>query len=310
MIRVAHYHETGVAWVPSRIQHVLEGSDEIEVDVYSPNPERLERYGLPTKVRTSGLHEVLGAGYDVVHLHHAIAAERQLARANYVFDRRPVVVLTIHGEPDRSAPHLRVHPAVGAIHVVEPLLRQRLEGESRPVVYIPNHPGFQRRSSSQRLAGDRRAWCPASHVPEFKDRAVRDRVFARLREVGWSCEVAGFIAGNARVRDELRASAACWVQLRGYLDLLTMECWQERCLPIVRRPPPEALEEMAAFWGELPPLPFYGDTLDELEERIVAEVSGGGYDPEPAAAFMERVWTPERARASWESFYREALSWS
>lgn len=301
MIRVVSWQQSGVAWAPWRWKRCLAGSTEVEFVLTASHPG-LESYGLPEVDEV--LFNVLDAarGADVLHLHHAYAASELVP---VVRDACPNVkiVVTLHGEPDRSIGRACEH-APDAYHVVAPDLLA-LCGDV-PATFVPNHPG-QDLTRASRFQGKRNSdakpqlLIPFSHVAQHKDHDVLERVVAQIDESRPALR-AGQRLENWKLLEKVAESDAVWVQLRGYFDLLTCECWSLGALPVVLRPEHEHFKYWARAYGFAPICPFgnpdpdvvAGVLLDQNWRDSVAVNRVG----------MRECWTPARAAELWTRFYQ------
>lgn len=295
-MKVLSYQCSGVAWVPYRIGRCLAAAgSSVEFVAAAPSGGGLESYGLPALTCRGDLSALLRSmAPDVLHLHHDVAAQRLIRIARGVAPNCRIIV-TIHGEPDRSRGQLGAM-VPDAYHVVAPDLAS-LRGTSRcRTWWIPNHPGEDGRPAGP----DRRmaVWVPDSHVVSFKD---HDRLAAEERSLaaaGIAVERERGIVPNHVVLDRLRTSLAVWVQQRGYLDLLTMEAMQAGCLPIV--------DADVAAWGGgvgigFPPSLVNGWAAGGLATKLLAMAGSGAADRN--ADGMRRQWTAARVGARWHDTY-------
>lgn len=323
-MKISHYMESGVAWVPGRIAELLKDDDEFDVRLYARNPVGTQRYGLPTMgvLPAQAAHAVPES--DIIHLHHALVAVRQVTPLRKKYPKAKIIV-TLHGEPDRSR---GVPPDLNpdAFHVVEPGLLKLVEGKAPPIVkYLPNHPSFEPDAVIQRARGtrletlarskDNFLFVPYSLVNAYKDPQQRDAVMMGLVGSGWRTQVDSKIQPNGLVLDTLREATACWVQLQGYVDVLTYECWEAGCVPIVREPGPDELRVMLDFFGTLPKFLFENNVAEDivaiLNDDTQRDPLYRAYESPWSEAqranqtWMRTVWSREKARDAWRSFYRE-----
>jgi hypothetical protein len=303
MIRVVSWQRSGVAWVPWRIRHCLAGSEQVEMSVTASHAG-LESYGLPEVDEV--LPDVLAAarGADVIHLHHAYASSELIPVLRDAYPSIKIVV-TIHGEPDRSIGRLCQH-APDSYHVVEPHLLPLCAGV--PATFIPNHPATIDIVPTRRRPRNHppRILFPFSHVAQHKDHDVAQAVADLLTGHGWTCTWLRQRVSNANLLEQIALHDACWVQFRGYLDLLTMECWSLGTLPVVMHPGREAYAQWSRGLFFAPVLPF--QTRDPI--KIVARLlDASAWDSVPVnRAGMAACWVPARVRELFERFYAVVTS--
>lgn len=309
-MKVYHWQESGVAWAPWRYAKVA-SSDGVEVRLFAPAHE-IECYGLDDR----SVHR-LGGGFtalldqpapDILHLHHFYANRYTVERARQSWPRVRVVI-TIHGEPDRSigiAGNIPPHLDADAIHVVEPGLLDlgHSLGGRIPFRFIPNHPATRPFDSVPQPVA-RTVWLPFSHVPHHKDRELFDALEHVLVARGW--RVAHCVRmSNIAVRQQIASTQATWVQAQGYYDLLTMETWQAGRVALVQCPAPGHLVEWAAALG------FQPANVPDL--RDPEAVAGFLETPEAVEALVKwnrdgmlGRWNERAAGHRWRRFYEEVL---
>lgn len=298
MIRVVSWQQSGVAWAPWRWRRCLRGSELVEMSVTGSAPG-LESYGLPEvdEVLPSVLDAARGA--DVLHLHHAAVSDDLIPGIRHAYPKVRIVV-TIHGEPDRTFRRQGCENPPEAYHVVEPGLKALCA--NAPATFIPNHPATlapddpirKRRSNYSLLV-------PFSHVKQHKDRDAAHAVAQELARLGWHVEWMGARVDNATMKKRLVEHDACWIQLQGYIDILTMECWSAGVLPVVLAPETANLRQLAAAFGFAPVLPFRDPAPAAIAKRLheLAAWDSIGLNRE----LMASCWTLDRSRSLWENFY-------
>jgi len=242
MIRVVSYQISGVAWVPGRIAKILEGSDKVEFIALEAG--LTEDYGLRSarvqSVGRSGTpwRHALDRDADVFHIHHDRVAATVLHEMKQVLaNRLPKfkTVVSIHGEPDRRLNNLLSD--CDAFHMVNPGLLDLKSRHDIPRTVILNHPGWDPDEEIMPIAKREKVLVvPASKVAGYKNHDVMSKVAAILEKRGWKIEQNPAIVPNYMILNQLRTARACWVQLQGYIDLLTMECRALGCVPVVHDP--------------------------------------------------------------------------
>jgi hypothetical protein len=292
-VKVVSYQCSGVAWQPYRVQRCLAGSSVVEYR-RTASHAGLESYALPEV--DAVLPNVLDVcdGADILHLHHAYASGETIAVVRAAFPALKIVV-TVHGEPDRSMVRQPCEPAPDAYHVVEPGLCAFLT--NAPVTFIPNHPAIDpsRPIHHERNRGPIPQFLiPYSHVAQWKDHDAAQEFAERLHREGWTILRLAKRVDHATMLGHIAGSDAVWVQMQGYFDLLTMECWTLGALPIVKRP--ESIAEWSEHLGFTPELP---SVLRDPRWRDSLTANATG---------MRERWTMTRARSAWESFYQGVLS--
>jgi hypothetical protein len=304
-LRVLSFQLSGVAWVPWRIGRCLAAVESrVEFIPAGPAGGNLESYGLPALERRAPLSQLLGELVpDVVHLHHDCAAQGLIGEVRRVLPSARILV-TIHGEPDRSRRKLgRVVP--DAYHVVAPDLL-KLDGLARAPLarWIPNHPGrdpdpWDLVSSSPRSG----LWRPASHVASFKDWGWLDQQVHALEVSGIPVQREPAILPHEQVRLRLRGACAAWIHRRGYLDLLTMEAMQEGALPVT------LVDELDLdLWQhEIGFRPRFVAPLDSHLDKAVREAAATTA-AEQNHRGMSTCWTAAACGRRWDSLYREVAT--
>jgi len=296
-MRVVSWQQSGVAWQPYRVQRCLAGSKVVEY-VRTASHGGLESYGLPEVDRV--LPNVLDAacGADVLHLHHAYASGEMIAVVRDAFPELKIVV-TVHGEPDRSMVRKPCDPAPDAYVVVDPALADFLTGAQ--VTFIPNHPGFEPIHVERKSGQKPQFLIPFSHVAQWKDPDVAEQVARALSGEGWDVVRLERRVTHAEMLLLVACADAVWVQMQGYYDLLTMECWSLGAIPVVLNlGPPYALAWARAL-GFAPIAPFR-----VREPLVIASVlrDPRTRDSLPVnAAGMRECWTMARCAEQWERFY-------
>ncbi len=301
-MRVLSFQLSGVAWVPWRIGQCLAAARSgVEFISSGPAGGNLEAYGLPALDRRAPLAQLLGELVpDVVHLHHDCAAQGLIGEVRRVLPSARVMV-TIHGEPDRSRKRLgRVVP--DAYHLVAHDLIELVGLERAPVVrWLPNHPGRDPEPwdvvSASLRAG---LWRPASHVASFKDWGWLDQQVHALEVSGIPVQREPAILPHEQVRRRLRAACAAWIHRRGYLDLLTMEAMQEGALPVtlVRD------MDLDLWQHEIGFRPALVAPLDNhLAEAVRAAATTQAAEQNHRG--MSTCWTAAACGRRWDSLYRE-----
>ena len=288
-MKVLSWQCSGVAWVPWRIEQALRGSGVVEYRA-TVQYQGLESYGLPElPVERDLLTAAVGA--DVVHLHHAYAADDlvPLLRAHLPEVK---ILVTLHGEPDRSRGRACANRP-DAYHVVEPGLL-KLCGDV-PATFVPNHPArdLPRAEACPRA---RRLLVPFSHVAQWKDREALEQAAPALLGAGWRVDRMPARVTNDELLIEVARSAAVWVQRQGYFDLLTMECWSLGALPVVASP-----REQAAEWWQRE-LGFRPVLIGGRVASSLLDWDGVATLRENRAGMAER-WTLERCRSRWEELF-------
>lgn len=298
MIIVDHWQASGVAWVPWRIRECLKGLP-VHVRLYGQGGRRLESYGLPNDVVECMAPATMDG--DIVQIHHARVAS--VALPEIIKGRRPDLcplrsLVTVHGEPDRSERNLGVAGQLAtAVHVVDPKLL-RLSPPERGF-FLPNHPATPAPCFPERR-GQKRLVIPFSHVARFKDHGLLEESARLLEQRGWRVDRMTHLP-NGALRVALAEADACWVQMQGYVDLLTMECWEVGNLPLTLDPGEAARAAWQAATGaELPALP-----TTSRPEVLAAWADAGVRSPLATAGpqFM-RAWTRERCGELWARVYR------
>ncbi len=305
-MHVLHWQASGVAWVPWRIKQLIPSDSGITVSLTGRVAELLECYGIQNPVKNVSHPHLADCDADIVHLHHAQVADRNIDVVRARWPEAKVVV-TVHGYPDREDRYV-CQSKVDAYHVVAPDLME-IYVDHAPVMFIPNHPA---RSLADRSIADldlppefrdRRMFVPFSHVKKFKDHDVMEMVRRKLEVAGWEVVHAKKRMSNAEILEELRNASACWVQLRGYLDILTMECWSMGCLPVVLDPGSDSVLYRGVWGGKMPDLCFSRNDPDSISATIL---EGGWRDSVPANyEFMRSQWNECNAGLRWASFYNE-----
>jgi hypothetical protein len=303
-IRVVSWQQSGVAWAPWRVRRCLRSrpASTVEMSVTASHRE-LESYGLPDVDDVVPV-EMAAAGADVLHLHHAYASSELIPALRERFPKLRIVV-TLHGEPDRSM-GLGCQHAPDAYHIVEPGLASLCT--NAPATLIPNHPatidGFGVRRHDRRKPP--RLLIPFSHVAQHKDHDVAEVVAERLTAAGWIVTWLRQRVTNASLLECIEAHDACWVQLKGYLDILTMECWSIGCLPVVLNPGSDRYRPLARALGFGPVLPFRSTAPNDIADRLL---DARTWDTVPVnRAGMRACWTAEFVSAKWERFYAGVAS--
>lgn len=288
-MRVLSWQCSGVAWVPWRIEQTLRSSSVVDYRATTAYPD-LESYGLPELPVEPDLLSA-AAGADVVHLHHAYAADDAIPLLRAHLPEVKILV-TLHGEPDRSRGRACANRP-DAYHVVEPGLLA-LCGDV-PAHFVPNHPArdLPRAEAWPRA---RRLLIPFSHVAQWKDREALDVIEPALRGAGWRIDRMPARITNDELLIEVARSAAVWVQRQGYFDLLTMECWSLGALPVVAAPREQSAEWWARELG-FRPATMSGPIASSL-------IDWDGVDTlRWNRAGMADHWTTERCRSRWEGLF-------
>lgn len=300
-MRVVSWQTSGVAWQPWRVKRCLAGSRAVEFSLTASHAG-LESYGLPEVDEV--LPNVLDAcrGADVLQLHHAYASGETIAAVRDAFPKLKIAV-TVHGEPDRSMVRKPSDPAPDAYVIVEPGLGEFLT--NAPVTFIPNHPAVAPIPVERQLREKPQFLIPYSHVAQWKNADVADVIAARLRVEGWEIVRLERRVTHAEMLTLVARADAVWVQLQGYFDLLTMECWSLGALPVVRRPDRPRAHEWARQLGFAPIAPFFAAEAGRLSAvlrnpRWLDSLSVN-------AAGMQECWTMAAAAAQWERFYEGLL---
>jgi hypothetical protein len=296
-MRVVSWQQSGVAWQPWRVQRCLAGSKVVEY-VRTASHGGLESYGLPEV--DAVLPNVLDAcrGADVLHLHHAYASGEMIAVVRDAFPELKIVV-TLHGEPDRSMVRKPCDAAPDAYHVVEPGLS--MLGTNAPCTFIPNHPGFEPIPVERKSGQKPQLFIPFSHVAQWKDHGVADHVARELSGEGWEIARLNRRATHAEMLTLLARADAVWVQLQGYFDLLTMECWSLGTIPVVLNLGPPYALEWARRLGFAPIAPFR--RRDPIAIASILRDPGTSDSLPVNAAGMRECWTMARCAGHWERFY-------
>ena len=302
---VASWQESGVAWAPWRYASALGAAAKLNpsttaiIMLCAANHE-MENYGLPQSAffKYGSFDEFLArvSPPDVLHLHHAFAAVSLIPRARIAWPKTKIVV-TIHGEPDRSLGVGGVDP--DAFHVVEPRLLELVA--SHRAVFIPNHPatppGFVERTGQV-------FWLPYSHVARFKDHDVAVPLGAELKRRGWTFVQDSRPRPNKQVREILAASTVVWIHRQGYYDILSMEAWESGCLAMVEEPR-EMIDSM--LWkkalGFAPEVAPTGALIDDGCALDWLLTNASSATVEHNLAGMRHEWTLARAGIAWNSFY-------
>jgi len=295
VIRVVSWQCSGVAWVPWRIGRALAGSKTINYRAVASHPD-LESYGLEEIEWDADLLRAIGDA-KIVHLHHAYVARDliPMIRAERPNTR---IVVTIHGEPDRTYGLREMSTLPDAFHIVEPDLRSILPGNV-PCTFIPNHPSIEHPGSRDTEFRRPSLFFPYSHVAQHKDPDAALAVSTQLVKHGWMPNWAHVRQVNANIAERLRENDAAWVQMRGYLDLFAMECWTYGALPVVLRP--RSIGAWSEALGFAPDLPF----TNGAPASIVSTLLSGDWRAtiERNREGMTRAWTVDRCRRAWERFY-------
>jgi len=300
-MRVVSWQTSGVAWQPWRVKRCLVGSGVVDYSLTASHV-KLESYGLPEvdEILTNALDAARGA--DVLHLHHAYASGETIAVVRDAFPELKIVV-TVHGEPDRSMVRKPCDPAPDAYVVVEPALADFLTGA--PVTFIPNHPGFEPIHVERKSGPKPQFLIPFSHVAQWKDPDVADQVARALSGEGWDVVRLGRRVTHAEMLLQIARADAVWVQLQGYYDILTMECWSLGAIPVVLNLGPPYALAWARQLGFAPIAPFR-----VRDPSVIASVLR---DPRASdslsvnAAGMRECWTMARCAGLWERFYEGLL---
>lgn len=309
MIRVVSWQQSGVAWAPWRVRRCVAGrpveqQPQVEMSV-TAGSAGLESYGLPEVDEVLPLLEA-ARGADVVHLHHAYASSELIPALRAAYPKLRIIV-TLHGEPDRSIGRECEH-VPDAYHVVEPGLHRIVgDGVTKPrdvpTWFIPNHPAtidvvptrVRRRANPPRLL------IPYSHVAQHKDHAAADEVASLLAAHGWLVTRLQQRVTNAAMLECIAAHDACWVQLQGYLDILTMECWSLGTLPVVLHPPRPTYPLLSKAFAFAPILPFSSPDPRAIAARLL---DARTWDSVPVnRAGMAACWVPARVALLWANFY-------
>lgn len=304
-MRVVSWQTSGVAWQPWRVKRCLAASKVVEFSLTASHAG-LESYGLPEVDEV--LPNVLDAcrGADVLQLHHAYASGETIGVVRDAFPRIKIAV-TVHGEPDRSMVRKPCDPAPDAYVVVEPGLREFLT--NAPVTFIPNHPALDpiaiEQISTERQAREKpQLLIPYSHVAQWKDVEVASALAAMLG-TEWEVVRLERRVTNPEMLALIARADAVWVQMQGYFDLLTMECWSLGALPVVGKPSRAQSVEWARWLGFAPIAPFHRDganahsaVLRNPRWRDSLSVNAAG---------MRECWTKEAAASLWERFYEGLL---
>jgi hypothetical protein len=310
MIRIVSWQRSGVAWAPWRVRRCLAGSSLVEMSITASHAG-LESYGLPEVDEV--LENVLDAarGADVVHLHHAYASDEVIPLLRDAYPRLRIVV-TLHGEPDRGIGRVCANPP-DAYHVVEPGLAAIVgDGVTKPrdvpFFFIPNHPAtidlVTTRVAARRP--QRSLLVPFSNVPQWKDHDEARQVAALLKGHGWRVTWLEGKHSNAALLEVAALHDAVWVQMQGYLDILTMECWSLGVLPIVLHPARAHYPRISDAMGFAPMLPFTSRAPAEVVARLL---DARTWDSVPVnRAGMAACWVPARARQLWERFYQGVVA--
>ena len=293
-MRVLSWQCSGVAWVPWRIEQVLRGSSVVEYRATAAY-QGLESYGLP---EVSVEHDLLTAAVraDVVHLHHAYAAEEMIPLLRAHLPEVKILV-TLHGEPDRSRGRGCANRP-DAYHVVEPGLL-KLCGDV-PAFFVPNHPArdLPRAEACPRA---RRLLVPFSHVAQWKDMDQLEATTPELQAAGWRVDRMPARVTNDELLIEVARSAAVWVQRRGYLDLLTMECWSLGALPVVGVP---SINDCAPWVVALDFFPLLVGGMVSGPEVASSLIGWDGVATlRENRSGMADHWTVERCRSRWEELF-------
>lgn len=264
-------------------------------------PGQIELYGLPDVYERGEVFELVGKhAPDVLHLHHDCAAQGLMGWVRRRFPKVRIV-LTIHGEPDRSRGLGREQP--DAYHVVAPDLLPLTAGRKAPARWIPNHPGWAPPDSPPLSARPRVLWCPFSHVRDFKDWGWLDRARHSLEQAGWTIDREPTIIPNETVRSRLWSAAAAWIHRQGYLDILTMEAMSLGALPIVR-----LSAEARLAWSQA--LGFSPKLVDSEEPLLLARnlAEFGQLDADENRLGMVANWTPAECGSRWAAFLSEVAT--
>ena len=303
MIRVVSWQRSGVAWQPWRTRRITSGSKVFATSL-TACCAGLESYGLPEvdEVLPNVLDALTGA--DVLHLHHAWGSQEvvELVRAHAP---KVKVAVTVHGEPDRGIGR-PLAAGADAYVVVEPGLLAL--GADAPIKFIPNHPGALEpiATRTRRLGSSPTLLIPFSHVPQHKDHAVADAVADRLQRHGWTVRRLDSRVDNDQMVGAILKADAVWVQLQGYVDILTMECWALGTVPVTLHPPQQEYKALARAMGFAPAMPFVRADAEAIARRLIEPRT---YDTVPLnAAGMSTCWTPARATVLWDDFYRRLVA--
>jgi len=250
MIRVLSWQRSGVAWVPWRMAQAcaMAPCRAVEVELWAPNPQNLECYGLPCPVRGAVSLPSVAAQLsgpspspDWILLHHSYVAQRSgdLEAARSVFPAARVAVM-IHGEPDREqleGGHSHRSPREADLYIavssdLVPLLQRHRERV--PVALLPNHPVREIEPGRPYPDRPRSMYVPFSHVAAKKDHPALRRIEPEIQRDGWEVVWETRRRSNDEVLAALGEHRMVWVQLQGYApDILTQEAWARCCIPIV-----------------------------------------------------------------------------
>lgn len=278
---IYHWMRSGVAWVPWRMQEALR-SIGVESALCSPHPPGLRRYGLPGNVEPAvSVSDLRLAAGDSLIVHHDFTLGT-LGSATVVDlqDRGARVVCVVHGEPDRATArrgHRRGPIPDAWVHVSRDTWRtyeETIPEHRGRGHWIPNFVFPEDTAAEPPVRAEKLLVVPWSAVPQWKSGDALADIARGLRREGWEIRHLPELT-NPELRRELRTATACWVQFEGYApDLLTQECWQAGCVPLVGIAEEDRAAVQERFRYPFLPAPFDREAVLGRLRNAATELGG------------------------------------